>query len=146
MTENTAFAMGWVSGLFMGLGLMKIAWEHDNRRRGIASPGHDDWRRRINHENRRGPVGPAPLKLRRSEPASPEQFICMDEGRVQRGNGNGSPATTKPDIIPCSTRRAYHYNPATIAECGGPCEQFGPSACDCGAITWTDRPQPPSTP
>lgn len=28
----------------------------------------DDHRRRINHENRNGPVGSPPLKLRRSEP------------------------------------------------------------------------------
>ena len=31
---------------------------------------------------------------------------------------------TKPKII---------YNPATIAECGGPCEQ-GPEYCDCGTL------------
>lgn len=30
----------------------------------------------------------------------------------------------KPEII---------YNPATIAECGGPCEQ-GPEYCDCGEL------------
>ena len=27
-------------------------------------------------------------------------LVRMDEGRVQRGNGNGAPATPKPDIIP----------------------------------------------
>ena len=28
------------------------------------------------------------------------ELVRMDEGRVQRGNGNGAPATPKPDIIP----------------------------------------------
>jgi hypothetical protein len=28
------------------------------------------------------------------------ELVRMDEGRVQRGNGNGTPATPKPDIIP----------------------------------------------
>ena len=28
------------------------------------------------------------------------ELVRMDEGRVQRGNGNGAPATLKPNIIP----------------------------------------------
>jgi hypothetical protein len=44
---------------------------------------------------------------------------------------------------PKPIRRIYHCNPQTIAECGGPCEEGGPEACDCGAITWTDRPVKP---
>ena len=28
------------------------------------------------------------------------ELVRMDEGHVQRGNGNGAPATPKPDIIP----------------------------------------------
>ena len=39
--------------------------------------------------------GPPPLRLRRSG-----ELVRIDEGRVQRGNGNGAPATPKPDIIP----------------------------------------------
>jgi hypothetical protein len=54
----------------------------------------DDWRRSFNHENRNAPTGPPPLQFRRSEP--PEQFPRMDEGLVQRGNGNGGPTTSKP--------------------------------------------------
>ena len=58
----------------------------------------EDWRRSFNHENTKRPSGPPPLTLRRSEP--PELFIRMDEGRTQRGNGNGGPTTPKPEIIP----------------------------------------------
>lgn len=53
----------------------------------------DDPGRRINHENKRGPVGPRPRKWRDVRP------IRRDEGRVQRGNGAGGPTTPKPDII-----------------------------------------------
>lgn len=60
----------------------------------------DDWRRRFNHENRNRPSGPPPLKLRRREPDPPEQFIRMDEGRVQRGNANGGPTMLKPPLKP----------------------------------------------
>ena len=28
------------------------------------------------------------------------ELVRMDEGHTQRGNGNGAPATPKPDIIP----------------------------------------------
>jgi hypothetical protein len=59
-----------------------------------SRPRDYDWRTRFNHENTNRPSGPPPLKLRRSEP--PEQFIRMDEGPVQRGNGNGGPTTPKP--------------------------------------------------
>ena len=34
----------------------------------------------------------------------------------------------------------YIYNPAQIAECGGPCEQ-GPKHCDCGEL-WLAEPEP----
>jgi hypothetical protein len=34
----------------------------------------------------------------------------------------------------------YRYSPATIAECGGPCEQ-GPQYCDCGQIKGEPKPQ-----
>jgi hypothetical protein len=67
----------------------------------------------------------------------------------QRGNGNGGPLTPKPDITPAGqqpTRRVYHFNPATIAECGSPCEEGGPAACDCGAVTWTNQPVKPEFP
>lgn len=36
----------------------------------------------------------------------------------------------------------YIYNPAQIAECGGPCEQ-GPEHCDCGEL-WMVEPEPAS--
>lgn len=32
------------------------------------------------------------------------------------------------------TKRVYINNPATIAECGGPCSIGGPELCDCGAL------------
>lgn len=35
----------------------------------------------------------------------PEQFIRMDEGRVQRGNGSGGPTTPKPEIVNPLTRK-----------------------------------------
>lgn len=43
------------------------------------------------------------------------------------------------DGLPCETNykgqsRRCIYNPVQIAECGGPCEQIGPEACDCGAL------------
>jgi len=85
----------------------------------------DDPRRRFNHENRRGPVGPPPLKLRRSG----------DPGAIR-------PTTPKPEIIPkpqyppARYERWFINNPATIAECGGPCTA-GPKHCDCGAL-WVD--------
>lgn len=88
----------------------------------------DDFRRRFNHENRRGPVGPPPLKLRRTKPKPPppsgppqplsanliryalwkseqvrrafDESPRFDEGRVQRGNGKGGPSTPKPNITP----------------------------------------------
>jgi hypothetical protein len=99
------------------------------------------------------PPPPQPIPLRdwlqqRRDPwADPRLGVPFTEGSTQRGNGSGGPSTPKPDIVPKGQfRRVYHYNPATIAECGGPCEEGGPAACDCGAITWTDRPQPPSAP
>jgi hypothetical protein len=74
----------------------------------------------------------------------PEQFIRMDEGPVQRGNGSGGPTTPKPPIVPkgqaVRTRRWFINNPVQIAECGGPCT-VGPSHCDCGAL-WVDVPTP----
>lgn len=76
----------------------------------------DDPRRRFNHENRCGPVGPPPFKLRRTKletpPSGPrprrwsqvrralDGSPRFDEGRVQRGNGKGGPTTPKPNIIP----------------------------------------------
>jgi hypothetical protein len=39
---------------------------------------------------------------------------------------------------PVGQSRRCIYNPVQIAECGGPCEQIGPEACDCGAL-WVSR-------
>jgi hypothetical protein len=39
---------------------------------------------------------------------------------------------------PVGQSRRCFYNPVQIAECGGPCEQIGPEACDCGAL-WVGR-------
>ena len=120
MTDH--FAMVWALGLFMGMGLMKLARERETQ---------DDPRRRFNHENRRGPVGPPPLKLRRS--GDPDAI---------------RPTTPKPAIVPTpqgpAMRRVY-YNPSTIAECGGPCMSSGPEAGDCGAL-WLDEPIKPQFP
>jgi len=41
---------------------------------------------------------------------------------------------------PQGLKLIYRYNPATIAECGGPCEQ-GPQYCDCGQIKGEPEPQ-----
>ena len=105
-----------------------------------------DWRRSFSHENTNRPSGPPPFKLRRSEPD--ELFIRMDEGRIQRGNGNGGPTTPKPGITPKPQPAGGHLiiegrtvrgqplicpSPATIAECGGPCE-WGFVHCDCGLL------------
>jgi hypothetical protein len=80
-----AFSSGWLSGLYF------------SRR-----PPRDqdpDWRRSFSHENTNRPGGPPPLKLRRCDPDSPENFIRMDEGRTIRGNGNGGLSIPKPEII-----------------------------------------------
>ena len=44
-----------------------------------------------------------------------------------------------PPPEPQSMRRVYINNPTQIAECGGPCTEGGPEACDCGAL-WRDEP------
>jgi hypothetical protein len=41
-------------------------------------------------------------------------------------------------------QRRYVYNPAQIAECGGPCQQ-GPEYCDCGEL-WVAKPKPKPEP
>jgi hypothetical protein len=40
---------------------------------------------------------------------------------------------------PIRLRRVCFDMPSTIAECGGPCSDGGPEACDCGAL-WRDEP------
>ena len=42
--------------------------------------------RRFNHENRRGPVGPPPLKLRRREPEPPQDPSAQFIGYLQWKN------------------------------------------------------------
>ena len=60
-------------------------------------PADHDWRRSFTHENTNSPTGEPPLKLRRS--------VRLDEGRVQRGNGNGGPVIPKPLIKPMAQGR-----------------------------------------
>jgi hypothetical protein len=49
------------------------------------------------------------------------------------------------DSEPVGQSRRCIYNPVQIAECGGPCEQIGPEACDCGAL-WVDQDTAQSEP
>ena len=82
--------------------------------------------------------------------------IRLDEGSMQRGNGNGGPANPKPPAGPPSygwgprqlnppppapgMRRKWLWSPSQMAECGGPCwEAQDPCRCDCGAL-WRDVP------
>ena len=52
----------------------------------------------------------------------------------------GRPA---PQPVPEKSKdRVCINNPVQIAECGGPCLESGPDACDCGAL-WRDQPAPP---
>jgi hypothetical protein len=46
---------------------------------------------------------------------------------------------------PVGQSRRCIYNPVQIAECGGPCEQIGPEACDCGAL-WVSQDAEQPTP
>lgn len=50
-----------------------------------------------------------------------------------------------PPLPPVGSYRRFINNPATIAECGGPCVTGGPEAIDCGAL-WQDHPwdEPPA--
>lgn len=90
-------------------------------------------------------VGYAIGNLKRRRPAS-----RFDEGRVQRGNGNGGITTPKPPIVPkgqlVRTHRWFINNPVQIAECNGPCT-INPAHCDCGALWFVDVPttNPPSS-
>lgn len=42
---------------------------------------------------------------------------------------------------PAGVQRRYP-SPATIAECGGPCDSQGPEACDCGLLQELNPPSP----
>ena len=46
----------------------------------------------VNHENTNRPTSDRPLRF--------QPTVRFDEGMVQRGNGDGGPATPKPKIIP----------------------------------------------
>ncbi len=83
MTDSTTL---WLSGFCTGIAMAGCLLNRTPRYR------------RFTHENPKRPSGPRPLKLRRSEPD--EQFIRMDEGRIQRGNIGNNPTTPKPNIIP----------------------------------------------
>lgn len=85
VTDHAAFAMGWTSGLFMGMGLMKLAWERDNRHRRIAPPGHS---------RPAGPPQPLAADMIRYARWKDEQIL-----RALRDDG-GSPTTPKPNFIP----------------------------------------------
>jgi hypothetical protein len=94
-TAITAFALGatagWFTGFWMGIRPRKPP------QGAYGLPTDHYWRRRFTHENTRRPSGPPPLRLRTSEPD--EQFIRMDEGRIQCSTGNNL-TTPKPKIIP----------------------------------------------
>lgn len=62
-------------------------------------------------------------------------------GRLDRENRCG-PVGPPPRLKPRRSRD-YCYNPASIAECGGPCSEGGPEACDCGAVVFLDPPRKP---
>jgi hypothetical protein len=92
---TTAWMLGCVCGFF--LGVTAQGWRRRSTCRELMPPSRDrdpDWRRSFSHENTNQPSGPPPLKLRRSDP------VRMEEGRTQRGNGSGGPATPKPPIKP----------------------------------------------
>ena len=61
---------------------------------------------------------------------------CLIELRSRAHAALAQPELQGPKLI-------YRYNPATIAECGGPCEQ-GPQYCDCGQIKGELMPQEPT--
>jgi hypothetical protein len=93
----TTLAIAWMLAGVWGSGFLVGTVVARGRRptcRKLMRDQGPDWRRSINHENINAPQGPPPLNLRRSDP------VRMDEGHTQRGNGNGAPATPKPDIIP----------------------------------------------
>ena len=79
-TIATAWMLGCVCGFFMGVTVA-------SRRKPTC------------RELMRDPNQPTFAELLMPPPRSGE-LVRMDEGRVQRGNGNGAPATPKPDIIP----------------------------------------------
>jgi hypothetical protein len=94
MTPSSTVGLALLS-YFIGYAL-GLSHQSSRPRDGGSRPPAYDWRTRFNHENTNRPSGPPPLRLRRSEPA--EQFIRMDEGPIQRGNGNGGPTTPKPQL------------------------------------------------
>ena len=76
MIDLHTFVAGWIAGLATGVGLMRLK------------------RKPACCELLMPPSRDCDTAWRSGE------LVRMDEGRVQRGNGNGAPATPKPDIIP----------------------------------------------
>jgi hypothetical protein len=131
-----AFIFGLALGIPLGrvLYLLFVIWED---RRLIGGP----------------PCGGGEITLAQWE----SMRTRLTESPIQRGNRSGGPTTPKPEIIPTYQSRTDRGQPmrcasrATIAECGGPCEQ-GFHHCDCGLLQQLNPPlkrtpnPPPSEP
>ena len=60
--------------------------------------------------------------------------VPNQSGLVERARA----ALAEPEPVSEKSKgRACINNPVQIAECGGPCLESGPEACDCGAL-WRD--------
>lgn len=65
---HQGFVAGWLPSFFMGMGLMKMAWDYKDLRRFRGR--HRLWAH-FDHENLNLPMGPPPLKLGRTTPNPP---------------------------------------------------------------------------
>ena len=69
------------------------------------------------------------------------QLLMDDRRETHALAAEARAALAQPE--PQGPKLIYRYSPATIAECGGPCEQ-GPQYCDCGQIKGEPEPQGPT--
>jgi hypothetical protein len=60
---------------------------------------------------------------------------------ILKGTRYESTAMPPAPPAPAGVQRRYP-SPATIAECGGPCDSQGPEACDCGLLQELNHPSP----
>jgi hypothetical protein len=93
-------------------------------------------------------VAPATEESSAAAPPAPNDRLrwCPTHGQQPR-NAWGCPecvrelrAAAAPPA-PAGGQRRYP-SPATIAECGGPCDSQGPEACDCGLLQELNPPSP----
>jgi hypothetical protein len=91
---------------------------------------------------------PATEESSATAPPAPDDRLrwCPSHGQQPR-NAWGCPecvrelrAAAAPPA-PAGVQRRYP-SPATIAECGGPCDSQGPWACDCGLLDALNPPMP----